>query len=38
MKETVGKINETKNSFFEKIIKINKFFSRLTKIKERRYK
>ena len=38
MKETIAKINETKNWFFEKINKIDKPLARLIKEKERRIK
>ena len=34
MKKTIGKINETKSSFFEKIQKIDKPLARLTKKKK----
>ena len=38
MKETIVKINKTKNCFFEKINKIDKPLARLIKKKERRIK
>ena len=38
MKETIVKINKTKNWFFEKINKIDKHLARLTRTKERRIK
>ena len=38
MKETIAKINKTKNWFFEKINKIDKPLARFTKKKGRRLK
>ena len=38
MKETIVKINKTKNWFFEKMNKIDKPLTRLIKKKERRIK
>ena len=38
MKSPIETTNETKNQFFETIIKIDKFLAKLSKKKERKYK